>query len=80
VLDGGNHQILHVLGGDAARGRHMPHCLAVTAVERERDAHLLAVVAGDLQSVGTPASVALVDGDAAVVTTLLSVFVVTLEQ
>ena len=41
----------------------MPHRFPVAAVERERDAHLLAVVTGDLRPVGAPASVALVDGD-----------------
>lgn len=46
----------------------MPHRLAVAAVEREGDTHLLAVVARDLQPVGAPAGVALVNGDPAVVT------------
>ncbi len=35
MLDGGNHQVMDVLGGDAAGGRHVPHCLPVAAVERE---------------------------------------------
>ena len=80
VLDGGDHQVLDVLGGDAARRRHMPHCLAITAVERERGAHLLAIVAADLEGVGTPAGVALVGGDPAIVAPLLRVSAVTLEQ
>ena len=58
----------------------MPHRLAVAAVERERDPHLLAIVTGDLQPVGAPARVALVDGNAAVVTALLVPFTASLEQ
>lgn len=76
MLDRGDHQVLDVLGGDAARHRHMSHCLAVATVEREGDTHLLAIVAGDLQPVGTPAGVAEVDGDPAIVTPFLAAFAV----
>ncbi len=78
MLDRGNHQVLDVLGGDAARRCHVSHRLAVAAVEREGDTHLLAIVAGDLQPVGTPAGVAEVDGDPAVVTPFLAAFAASL--
>jgi hypothetical protein len=56
------------------------HRLAITAVERERDTDLLTIVAGDLEPIGTPAGIALVDGDAAIVAPLLAPSAVTLEQ
>ena len=48
LLDRGDHQGLDVLGGDAARRRNVSHHLAVAAVERECDTHLLAIVADHL--------------------------------
>lgn len=80
MLDGGDHQVLHIFGGDAASRRHMPHRFAVTAVEREGDAHLLAIVAGDLQPVGAPAGVALVDRDPTIVTSFFPLLTVALEE
>ncbi len=74
----GDHQVLDVLGGDAARRRHVAHRLAVVPVEREGDTHLLTIVASDLQPVGASAGVAEVDGDPAVVTLFLAAFAVTL--
>ena len=67
MLDGGDHQILDVLGRDAAGRRYMPHCFSVAAVEREGDAHLLAIVAADLERVGAPTGVAQIDRYPAVV-------------
>ena len=58
VLDGGDHEVTHVLGCDAACGRNVAHGFAVAAVEREGDAHLLAIVAADLQAVRAPSGVA----------------------
>jgi hypothetical protein len=58
----------------------MPQRLAIAAVERERDADLLAIVAGYLQPVGAPAGVALIGGDPTVVAALLAAFAVPLEQ
>lgn len=63
MLDGGDHQVLDVLGGDAARRRHVSHCLAVAAVESER---LLAIVTDDLQPVEALAGVTQIDGDPAI--------------
>ena len=80
VLRGGCYQVLHALGGDATRRRHMSHRLPIAAVEREGGADLIAVIACDLQPVGAPAGVALVDGDEIVVTASLMPFTVTLEQ
>jgi hypothetical protein len=79
LLDGGHHQVLDVLGGDAASGRHMPHRLAIAAVDRERDAHLLAVVAHDLERVGA-AGVALVDRDPTIVAPFLPLLTAALEE
>ncbi len=72
MFDRGDHQVLDVLCGDAARCRHVSHRLAVAAVERERDTHLLAIVTCDLQPVGAPAGVAQIDGDPAIVTPFLA--------
>jgi len=78
VLDGGDHQVLNVLGSDAASGCDMPHRLAVAAVERERHTHLLAIVARDLQPVGAPAGVALVDRNPTSVAPFFAMLAVTL--
>jgi hypothetical protein len=56
------------------------HGFAVATVKREGDAHLLAVVAPDLERVRTPARVALVDGDPAIVAPFLALAAVALEQ
>lgn len=56
------------------------HCFAIAAVEREGDADLLAIVAGDLQPVGAPAGVALVDRNPTIVAPLLPPFAVTLKE
>ncbi|VVT32346.1 hypothetical protein SPHINGO391_70014 [Sphingomonas aurantiaca] len=76
MLDGGNHQVMDVLGGEAARRCNVSHRLAVAAVERECDTHLLAIVTGDLQSVGAPAGIAQVDSDPTIVTPLLATFAI----
>ena len=80
MFDGGDHEVANILGGDAAGGGDVPHCLPVAAVEREGDAHLLAIVAADLQRIGAPARVAPVDGDTAVVAPLLALAAMGLEQ
>ena len=51
VLDGGDHEVLHVLALDALRGGDMGDCLTVAAVEGEGDTDLLLVVAADLEAV-----------------------------
>ena len=43
MLDCGDHQVLDVLGGDAARCCHVSYGLAVAAVERECNTYLLAI-------------------------------------
>src|SRR5205807_5847228 len=70
MLDGSEHQITNVLAADAAGGGEEAHGLAVTAIEREGDPHPFTVVAADLKAVGAPAAVALIDGDASVMTPL----------
>src|SRR5262249_55806499 len=42
----------------------------VTAVEREGDPHSLAIVAADLEAIGTPAPITFIDRDAAVMPAL----------
>ena len=71
MLDGGDHQIANVFGGDAAGDSDVSHGLAITAVERKGYAHLLAIVAGDLQRIRAPAGVTLVDRHAALMAPLL---------
>ncbi|ESY87215.1 hypothetical protein X738_32920 [Mesorhizobium sp. LNHC209A00] len=66
AFDGGDDEVGHVFALDALGGGDMGDGLAVAAVERESDAHLLAIVAAHLEAVGTPAQVRAVDGDPAV--------------
>ena len=66
MLDGGHHQVPHIVAGDAARGGEEAHGFPVTAIEREGNPHPLAIVAADLEAIGAPASIALIDRDAAV--------------
>ncbi len=69
MLDRGDHQVLDVLCGDAARRHHVSHGFTVAAVDRECDAYPLAIVTSDLQPVGAPAGVAQIDGDPAIFVT-----------
>ncbi len=80
MLDGGNHEVAHVLGGDAAGSGYISHRLPVAAVEGEGDADLLAIVAADLEAVRTPACIAGDDGDLAVMPAFLAASGVALEQ
>lgn len=80
VLDGGGHEIAHILGRYSGGGGNEAHCLAIAAVEGEGDAHLFAVVAADLKPVGAPTGVAGIDRDAAVMATLVSLAAMSLEQ
>jgi hypothetical protein len=66
MLDGGQHQVAHVVAGDAACGGEEAHGFPITAIERKRNPHPLAIVAADLEAIGAPASIALIDCDAAV--------------
>src|SRR5262249_44744467 len=70
MLDRSEHQITKVLGAGAAGGGEETHGLAITAVEREGDPHPFTVVAADLKAVGARAAVALIDGDASVMSPL----------
>ena len=66
MLDGGHHQVPHVVAGDAARGGEEAHGFPVTAIEREGNPHPLAIVAADLEAIGAPTPIALIDRNAAV--------------
>jgi hypothetical protein len=66
MLDGRHHQVSHVVTGDAACGGEEAHGFPVTAVEREGDPHSLAIVAADLEAIGAPTAIALIDRNAAV--------------
>jgi hypothetical protein len=70
MLDGRHHQVPHVVTGDAACGGQEAHGFPVTAVEREGDPHSLAIVAADLEAIGTPAPITFIDRDAAVMPAL----------
>src|SRR5690606_24224884 len=70
VLDGGDHEIAHILSLDTLRGGDMAHGFAVATVEGEGDAHLVAVIAAYLEAVGTPAQIGVLDRDAPVMATL----------
>lgn len=71
MLDGGEHEVAHVVAEDAVGDPDEAHRLPVAAVEGGGDADALAVAAGDLESVRAPARVALRHGDAAVVAPLV---------
>lgn len=80
MLDGGDHEVADVLGHDSAGAGDVPHNFSVATIERERDAHLLSVVAPDLQRVGAPTGVGLIDRDPAVVAPLLALAAVPLKE
>ena len=54
ALDAFDYQVADTRAVDAARGRQPGDRLAVAAVQYEDDAHLLAVVAADLEPVRAP--------------------------
>jgi hypothetical protein len=66
MLDGSHHQVAHVVAGDAARGGEEAHGFPVTTIEREGNPHPLSIVAADLEAIGAPTPIALVDRNAAV--------------
>jgi hypothetical protein len=55
MLDGGYHEVPHIVGGDAACGGEEAHGFPITAIERKRNPHPLAIVAADLEAVGASA-------------------------
>jgi hypothetical protein len=80
MLDDGDHEVANLLGRYAAGCRDEPHGLTITAVEREGDADLLAIVAGDLETIGAPAAVACLDRDLAIVPSFLTAPAMSLKQ
>src|SRR5512132_873845 len=79
MLDGGDHEIADIFALDALGGGDMAHGFTVTAVEREGDTDLLAIIAADLEAVRAPAQIRAVHRDPAVVTAF-SASRMTLEQ
>src|SRR5499433_1206435 len=71
VLDGRHHQVAHVLAGDAAGSGQEAHGFPITAVERKRNPHPLAVVAADLKAVGAPTPITFIHRNAAVMAPLV---------
>jgi hypothetical protein len=71
VLDGSHHQVAHVLAGDAAGSGQEAHGFPITAVERKRNPHPLAVVAADLKAVGAPTPITFIHRNAAVMAALV---------
>src|SRR5262245_11654916 len=57
LLDAVNHHVTDHLAGDAGGGSAPADDLAVVAIEREGDAHHLAIPARELEAVGAPADV-----------------------
>ena len=80
MFDAEHHEVTNVLGADPGGCCDIAHGFTVTAVESEGDADLLAVVTGDLQPVRTPARVADVDRDPAIMPALLVAASGTLES
>lgn len=80
MRDVGNHEVAHILGGDAADSGYISHRLPVAAVESEGDADLRAIVVSDLEAVRTPACIAGDDGDLAVMPAFLAASGMALEQ
>ena len=71
VLNGSHHQVAHVLAGDAADSGQEAHGFPITAVERKRNPHPLAVVAADLKAVGAPTPITFIHCNAAVMAPLV---------
>jgi hypothetical protein len=67
-----DHQVADVAAIDPGGFRHPGDRRAVAAIERERDAHPVAVVAADLKAVGAPTLVEPINGNAAVMSLLLA--------
>src|ERR1051325_6766946 len=81
ALDALDHQVADIGAVDAAAGSRPPgDRLAVAAVEGEGDAHLLAVVAADLEPVRAPSHIGAVDRDPAIVPPFLTVAGMAVEQ
>ena len=57
-----------------------PHGFPVAAIEREGYPDFLAIIAGEFEAIRTPAQVGAIDGNPAVVTTLLQTSRVLLQQ
>ncbi len=72
MLDGGDHQILHILALDPLCRGNIAQRLAVTAVEGKSYPHLLPIVTTELKSVRAPAQIGLRDRNAPVVPACLS--------
>ena len=70
VLGGGDHEIADILAFDALGCGHMSHDLAIAAIERKGDANLLFVFARDLEAVGAPACIGMINRNSAVMTAL----------
>jgi len=80
IFDGGDHEIPDILGGDAASRRDKAHGFTITAVEREGDAHLLAIVAAYFEAVGTPTGIAYSDRNLAIMPALFPAPAMSREQ
>src|SRR5215471_489331 len=80
ALDAFDHQVANVGAVDAAGRCHPGDRLAVAAVEREGDPHLLAVVAADFEPVRAPAGIGAIDRDAAIMPPFLAASGMALEQ
>ena len=80
MFDRGHHQIAHIVGGYSSGRGDIAHHLPIATVECEGDTDLFAIVAADLEAIGTPACIAGGDSNAAVMTPFRTATRLTLEQ
>ena len=70
VLDGSQHHVAHHIATVAAGRRRPTHRFTVAAIQRERDAQRLAILAAEFEAIRAPALVALGHRDSTVVPAL----------
>src|SRR5262245_14087034 len=71
VLDDSDHQVAHVLAGDAAGSPNEASGYPITAVEPKRNPHPVAGVAADLKAVAAPTPITFIHCNAAVMAPLV---------
>ena len=63
MLDRVHHQVPNMVVADPTGGGDEAHGLAITAIEGEGNPNPVAIIAANIKSIGTPATVSLIDGD-----------------
>jgi hypothetical protein len=72
VLDCRDYQVPHMFAPDAAGRGDETHSFPIAAIEAEGDTNPVAIVTTDLEAIGAPAAIALIDGNPAIMTTFLA--------